>query len=296
MKIINTYGYNGVWLKGNLHTHTKNSKCGHYEIDKVLELYTSYRMEYDYLAITDHYHITDLEGNEDRDDIILFNGVEFKTSAYQTLGINVKEHNDNPNDIANHQEVFDDVIKQDGINIICHPHLNRDDYWPVNRLIELDGYTGIEIFNNNVRMDNSGHAIATDVWDKLLSSGKKVFGFANDDMHIFSRVGGGFNITLAERKSREGILNALKRGSFYASSGLILENIRLEENKISLEIKDKRVPYVTFRYIGKNGVILKEEQGQESSYSIIGNEGYVRVEVERNDGVRAWLQPFFIEE
>lgn len=295
MKIANPYDYSGVWLKGNLHTHTKNSKCGHYTLEEVLKLYTSYRMEYDYLAITDHYHITDLEGNEERDDIILFSGVEFKTSAYQTLGINVKEHNDDRDDIENHQDVFDDVIKQGGINIICHPHIYKDDYWPINRLMELEGYVGIEVFNNNVRMDNSGHSIASDLWDTLLSKGKKVYGFANDDMHLFSRVGGGFNITLAESKTREGILEALKRGSFYASSGLILENIKLEDNVISLEIKDKRVPYVTFRYIGKDGVVLKEEQGQKSSYSINGDEGYVRVEVERNDGVRAWLQPYFIE-
>ncbi|MGL5151444.1 MAG: hypothetical protein ACRC7N_12830 [Clostridium sp.] len=295
MNLVNPYIYEGIWVKGNLHTHTENSKCGHYKLEDILKMYTSYRMEYDYLAITDHCQITDLDGNEDREDILLFNGVEFKASAFQTLGIGVRNYSDDNEESKTHQEIFDDVIEQGGINIICHPHIYNDDYWPYNKLMELNGYTGIEIFNNNVKMDNSGHSIATDIWDKLLSSGKKVWGFANDDMHVFSRVGGGYNITLVDSKSKEDILNALRRGSFYATSGLILDNIKIDNNIISLEIKDKRVPYVTFRYIGKNGVILKEEKSQNSSYEIQGNEGYVRVEVERNDGVRAWLQPIFID-
>ena len=36
MKITNPYGYKGEYLKGNLHTHTKNSSCGHYDIKKKL--------------------------------------------------------------------------------------------------------------------------------------------------------------------------------------------------------------------------------------------------------------------
>ena len=37
----NTYDKSGSWYKGNLHTHTENSPCGRYNIEKVIEMYTS---------------------------------------------------------------------------------------------------------------------------------------------------------------------------------------------------------------------------------------------------------------
>lgn len=48
MRITNNYNFNGVWLKGNLHTHTEHSHCGHYTIEKVIDMYKSYKMKYDF--------------------------------------------------------------------------------------------------------------------------------------------------------------------------------------------------------------------------------------------------------
>ena len=45
------------------------------------------------------------------------------------------------------------------------------------------------------------------------------------------------------------IINAIKRGSFYASFGIKLEDIKVEDNIISLKNGDKRVPYVYFKFI-----------------------------------------------
>ncbi|MDQ0148192.1 hypothetical protein ACFO6R_03420 [Eubacterium multiforme] len=295
MKIRNPYNYKGEFLKGNLHTHSKNSPCGYYRVDKVIEMYTSYKMEYDFLSITDHFSLTDVSKFKDREDIIVIPGVEYKRKNHQTLGINIKEYDDDLDNDNNHQQLFNKVTSMGGINIICHPHVERDDYWTLEELLKLDNYTGIEIFNNNVRMDCKGRAVATDLWDELLSSGKYVFGFANDDMHIFSRVGGAYNMVLCQEKTTESIINSIKRGSFYASFGMILKDIKLNNNTISLKNGDERVPYIYFKFIGKNGVTLKEEKGNVGTYEIQGNEGYVRVETYREDGARAWLQPFIIE-
>ncbi|MDU4911169.1 hypothetical protein [Clostridium baratii] len=295
MKIINPYDYKGEFYKGNLHTHTENSPCGHYSLKDVINMYTSYKMEYDFLAITDHYKLTDLSKYSDREDILLIQGVEHKKCDHQTLGINISKYDDDEDDDNNHNELFKKINNQGGINIICHPHMGKEDYWTYEELLKLDGYTGIEVFNNNVRMDCKGRAVATDVWDKLLSAGKIVFGFANDDMHLFSRVGGGYNMVLSEEKTIDGILNAIRRGSFYASFGIKVKNIEVKDNIISVENGDARVPYGFFKFIGKDGVTLKEEKGNKGTYEVKGDEGYVRIEVYREDGARAWLQPFVIE-
>ncbi|WP_297637858.1 hypothetical protein [uncultured Clostridium sp.] len=296
MKILNPYEYEGTFLKGNLHTHSENSPCGHYSLDKIVEMYTSYKMEYDFLSITDHCMITDLSEFKDREDILLIQGVEFKRSGKQTLGINLETYDDDGENYTNHNELFKKVVENGGINIICHPHLGKMDYWTLDELLNLENYTGIEIFNNNVRLDCKGIALATDLWDELLSRGKRVFGFADDDMHIFSRAGGAYNYVLAKEKSKEEIMNGLRRGSFYASFGVKVKEIEVKNNRISLKKGDERVPYVFFKFIGKNGVVLKECKGTEAYYDVVGNEGYIRVEVFREDGAKAWLQPFFIEE
>ncbi|MDP4143075.1 MAG: hypothetical protein Q8936_01145 [Bacillota bacterium] len=289
--IKSNYNEGGIWLKGNLHTHTVNSPCGHYTIETVIDMYKAYKMKYDFLAITDHFFLTDLARYMEDSSLILFQGTEYKKGDFQTLGINIKKYDDDENNIDNHNEVFLDVKSQGGFNIICHPHAFRDDYWPFERLMQLENYIGIEIFNNNVKHDNKGRAVATDLWDKLLSSGKKIFGFANDDMHVFSRAGGAFNMVLAKEKTREQILASIFKGAFYCSSGVFIENIKNEGSLI--EVKASKLP-VSFRFIGKHGRILKECEGFVGSYECKGDEAYVRVELIREDGAKAWTQPFWI--
>ena len=300
MKIINPYESGGVWLKGNLHAHTKESPCGHYPLEDVVGIYGDRIMHYDFIAITDHFSLTDTAPVQNSNDLVVFSGVEFKTEALQTLGINITSYEDDADDETNHQQIFNDVTAQGGINVICHPHIYRDDYWPMERLLELEGYTAVEIYNNNVRMNNSGRAVATDVWDKLLSRGRKVWGIASDDLHHYSRCGGGFLQVLAAEKSKRAILDAVKNGAFYASSGIILKNIALIDGKtISLSAASPRVANTTFSFIGKDGRLLKKERpsGPETPvlYTARGDEGYIRVEASREDGAQAWTQPFWME-
>ncbi len=289
--ITNPYNIQGSWYKGNLHTHTSNSCCGHYSVEKVIEIYTSYQMEYDFLAITDHHYLTRLSDYMDDDRIILFQGVEFKKSKYQTLGINISVYRDKKNDSeSNIQELFDDINAQKGFNVICHPHIYQDDYWPVEMLQNLTGYFAIEVFNNNVKANNAGRAVATDVWDYLLSNGKKVAGLANDDMHVFHRAGTAFNMVLAEERSRKCIIDSLFNHRFYASTGVTINTIEVSDRIIRIGTKLS----VTFRFIGKGPVLLNEQTGSMAEYKCTGNESYIRVELIREDGAMAWTQPFYI--
>jgi hypothetical protein len=299
MKILNPYGRDGVWLKGNLHTHTDASPCGHYPLEEVAATYADRIMQYDFLAITDHLGMTDVSAVQGINGMVVFRGVEFKKEARQTLGINIESYDDDGFDQTNHQQIFDRVRRQGGINIICHPHIYEERYWPLERLLELEAYTALEIYNHNVKMNNAGRAVATDLWDALLGAGRRVWGVASDDFHHRSRYGGGFVMALGKEKSAPAILDALEKGSFYASSGIILKDIEVTERGISLAAASRRVKGTVFRFIGKGGKLLKEETPADpegtAGYTVQGNETYVRVEACREDGARAWTQPFWIE-
>lgn len=291
--IINPYDYDGLWLKGNLHTHTENSPCGHYSLKQVIDMYASFKMDYDFLAITDHYFLTDINELKNDSKIVLFSGVEFKKKDYQTLGINITSYDDDYIDSSNHQKLFKSVEESGGLNIICHPHAFHDEYWPFEMLLSLENYTGIEIYNNNIKFDNKGRAVATDLWDRLLSNGKRLWGFANDDMHIFQRCGGAFNMVLATEKNADSIMTAIKRGSFYASTGIFLSSIKVEDSEITIDLSHRHIP-ADFKFIGYNGKVLKTSTGSSANYPCKGDEGYVRVEIRREDGSMAWTQPFWI--
>jgi histidinol phosphatase-like PHP family hydrolase len=300
MNINNPYGQSGLWLKGNLHTHTRASPCGHYPLKDVAAIYSGPEMGYDLLAVTDHRILTDVSPVQGMNGLAVFGGTEYKKDRFQTLGINIRSYNDNgEGDLLDHQQIFDDVNSQGGVNIICHPHLYREDYWPLERLLELEGYAAIEIYNHNVKMNGSGRAVATDLWDRLLERGRRVWGVASDDMHHYSRCGGGFIQVLAREKSAGAALEAVRAGSFYASSGVLLKDIGVSgDGVISLAAASARVPGTIFRFIGRGGKVLKEERpaGAEepASYTVRGDEGYVRAEAFREDGAHAWTQPFRI--
>jgi hypothetical protein len=301
MTVINPYdpGAACIWLKGNLHAHTEASNCGHYPLAEVAGTYGDRIMKYDFLAITDHLQLTDVSPVQGMNGLVMFNGTEYKKEARQTLGVNIASYQDTGFELdkTNHQQIFDEVSRQGGITIICHPHIYEENYWPLEKLLALDGYTAIEIYNHNVKMNNAGRAIATDLWDELLSRDRRVWGIASDDFHHRSRYGGGFIMVLAEEKSPEAILEAIKRGSFYASSGIRLGEIKVTDGRtISVAAATPRVPGTVFRFIGKGGRVLKEEPAASAeaavSYTVNGNEGYVRLEAIREDGAMAWTQPF----
>ncbi|MDR1566726.1 MAG: hypothetical protein LBS48_05530 [Treponema sp.] len=204
--------------------------------------------------------VTDVSSAQGLNALLLLTGVEFKKEAYQTLGINIESCKDDPYNTANHQEIFD----------------------------------------HNVKMNNAGRAIAADVWDYLLSRGRKIWGIASDDFHHCSRYGGDFIMVKAQEKSIAALLATIKTGSFYASSGIILKYIRLDAmGRISLAATTPRAGGTSFRFIGKNGKLLSErtvqEPGEPVMYQVQGDEGYVRVEALREDGVMAWISPFWIE-
>jgi hypothetical protein len=164
-------------------------------------------------------------------------------------------------------------------------------------MLEMNNYTGIEILSgcgDNVQLD-----VAFDKWDQLLTAGKKVWGFGNDDFHKFGQERRAWNVALCEENTKASILESIKMGSFYVSTGYGFEGIHSEGNTIRIvlkknEIMDNMYKYVTL--IGKDGKVLYEQSGRmkEVEYQCRGDEGYVRVAAYLEGGYGAFSQPLFI--
>jgi hypothetical protein len=117
----------------------------------------------------------------------------------------------------------------------------------------------------------------------------------------------------SERLLPETLIKALERGDFYASSGVYLNDVRWNGRRLSLSIAPVLGASYKTRFIGtrKNstgaqiGVVLAEVAGTSPSYTVRGDERYVRAKVISNrvrpdilPGKRvesAWTQPIFLK-
>jgi hypothetical protein len=194
-----------------------------------------------------------------------------------------------------------------GIMQVNHPNF----IWsvPLGDMMDLPDSTLFEVWNGHPIVYNLGGTDSTGQlmlstearWDSVLSRGKLLFGVADDDSHSFkpedaenpdlARPGRGWIWVRADTLSQAAIISALRRGDFYASTGIVLKDLQVSTSEYRLEIApagDRR--YLT-EFIGMNGRTLAKSTTLRSSYRIVGTEGYVRARTTDSSGRMAWTQP-----
>lgn len=218
MKYINPYENleDGKWLKANFHTHagTGAGTCGFNPVDTVVGAYKHLR--YDVLTISNHDLFTDTRSFTD-DKILMVPGVEYSKQEHMlNIGVDRSLHE------YDHQSSIDITTEMGGFTILAHPNWQRKEYWSFDTLLELKGYKGIEVINMLIyRLSGSG--LAMDTWDFLLSNGRLVYGFGNDDFHAITDAGRSFNVIFSRGNTYESIRESIDKGSFCASTGLFPE-------------------------------------------------------------------------
>ncbi|WP_297343238.1 hypothetical protein [Amnibacterium sp.] len=199
------------------------------------------------------------------------------------------------------QEIIDQVARQGGFSVVAHPHWESEPGLPMamprSHLDSLSGYVGIEIMNPAIFRGFAGSGLATDVWDEFLSQGKLVWGFGNDDFHVWPNLDRAWNMVHCE-PTFTGVKAAVTEGRFYASTGLRLEGFELDGLELNLAVNGGKSTLgpVRFRFVGENGAVLQESSGDSAGYTLDGSELYVRVEAQAEHGAMLWTQPVYDEE
>ncbi|MEM0083807.1 MAG: hypothetical protein QW743_08160 [Candidatus Methanomethylicia archaeon] len=224
---MNPFSFDGVWVKGNLHSHTNNSD-GVLSPSEVVKYYC--RNGFDFLALTDHDKITRIDSN----CLILFSGIEVTVKngvSYHVVGIDVDDENyilklkdDSIQSLLNY-------ISERGLAIIAHP------YWSnltINDLLILRNYVGIEIYNAGCDVEVAkGYSIAH--WDCIISKDTGVYGFAVDDAHWYNGFDapGGWILVKVRDKSRDEIITSIKEGRFYSTMGPLISEFKSVGNIVN---------------------------------------------------------------
>jgi hypothetical protein len=296
------------WFKGNTHTHTINSD-GDSTPDEVVRWYREHG--YNFLVLTDHNYLTAVDGLNSvhgaADKFLLVRGEEVtsraSTKAVHVNGLNL-ETLVSPSTAASivtaTQENVDGIRKASGVPHINHPNFT----WAMtpDDLLQVQRTRLFEIFNGHPQVNNEGGGGAPgleEIWDRLLSSGRLMYGLAVDDAHHFKRPGDplasgpgrGWIYVRAERLEARALVEAMERGDFYASTGVELERYDASASAIDLAVKATTYSRYRIQFIGRNGKVLSEQTTPAASYTFKGDEGYVRARVLESNGYAAWAQP-----
>ena len=296
------------WYKGNTHTHTLNSD-GDSTPDDVVRWYREHG--YQFLVLTDHNFLTAIEGlnalHGASDKFLVIKGEELTDRADgKPLHINGLDLS-RQLPLQGGQTVVDvlqrsvDAIRSvNGVPAINHPNFG----WAItpDQLAQVKNNTLFEIFNGHPQVNNDGGGGVPgleEVWDVLLSRGIMLYGLAVDDAHYFKQPGNaampgpgrGWVFVRAPRLEARAIVEALDRGDFYASTGVVLDDVRVDARTMTVAVKADTWSKYRIQFIGKNGRLLRESLESTATYQFNGDEGYVRARVLESNGRRAWVQP-----
>ncbi|NUO81932.1 CehA/McbA family metallohydrolase [candidate division KSB1 bacterium] len=296
------------WFKGNTHTHTTMSD-GDSPPEVVARWYKDHG--YRFLVLSDHNVFLDPLTLSTLQDsaFLLIPGEEvsakFREKPVHVNGLNVPGVIAPQSDSSLVGTIQKNVDAIRSVNAV--PHINHPNFrWAFNHreLLQIRNDKLLEIFNGHPQVHNlggGGWPGMEQVWDHLLSAGKRVYGIAVDDAHHFqgefaterSNPGRGWVVVKAQNLAPREIVENLEAGFFYASTGVVLHEIQIESQKITIHIQPQGDFKYRTEFIGAHGRILLATEDNPAVFELHNRESYVRAKVSDSSGRAAWVQPVF---
>jgi hypothetical protein len=227
---VNPFEADGVWLRCALHAHTTNSD-GELAPELLVRHYDW--AGYDVLAITDHW-VRTVERSTKR--LLVIPSTELNATAggpehdAHVLALGVAADPALPEDeFAPLAEVVGWVVANGGVPYIAHT------YWSglrTDQFEHCEGLVGLEVWNAGCELE-VGRGDASLHWDEALERGRGLFGIAADDSH-HPGFDSGYSWTMvrAAERTQEAVLDALRTGGFWSSTGPELHGLDVEDGAV----------------------------------------------------------------
>jgi hypothetical protein len=214
----------GVWLRCALHAHTTNSD-GELPPDMLVRHYEW--AGYDVLAITDHWVRT---AEPSTRKLLVIPSTELNAVAAghdaHVIALGVEADPEPPDAFAPLADVVAWILQNRGVPYLAHT------YWSGLRTSEweaCEGLVGIEVWNTGCELE-IGRGDSSVHWDEALEAGHTLFALATDDAH-HPGYDSGFAWTMvrAAERSQAAVLDALRSGRFYGSTGPEIHHVEHDD-------------------------------------------------------------------
>jgi hypothetical protein len=296
----------GVWLRCALHAHTTNSD-GELSPDLLVRHYEW--AGYDVLAITDHWVRTQERSTK---KLMVIPSIELNAHCgtpdddAHVLGFGIQADPVPPEqEFAPLQEVVSWIADNGGVPYLAHTYWSglRTEQWE-----SCEGLYGIEVWNTGCELE-VGRGDSGIHWDEALERGRLLYGLATDDSH-HPGFDSGFAWTWvrAADKTQEAVLDALRTGSFYGSTGPEIHSVEVTEGDVT--VRCSPAASVTLYAARRRGARANAGRlGYPNGAEVLERAGdlitavrlerpwqqrYGRIEVEDENGCRAWTNPLWI--
>jgi hypothetical protein len=296
------------WFRGNTHAHAREG-----ESDSPVELAARWYKEHGYrfLVITDHSTVTFPDALSALADSTFLpipgeeitgygNRIDFEINALNVRSAVPPQQGSSVSGAL--QKCVDAVRRLNAVPAINHPNYQ----WRLDRnaLLSVRDCSLFEVYNGfpgTHSEGDGGHPGLEQVWDFLLTSGKRMYGVAADDAHAYqkfspelSNPGRGWVMVRAKRLDAGEIVKNLDAGLFYSSTGVELEDVRIRPDRIEIRIGKTGNPEYATEFIGAGGKRLSATKNNPAVYDLSRDDVYVRAKITDADGRCAWVQPVFV--
>lgn len=306
--------------KGNFHMHTGRSWDSVSPYREALREY--YEKGYRFCVVTDHEVYWD-STECDTPDFIALSGVEnafitpeeppywiMDRSRFTSLHINLINDETRGRSGFLHDQVLKRPIDyglsswnshiqycrdNNQLVIINHPSWSR---MAPEIFLGLQGCFAFEIVNTG--SINGGCGTDEYLWDYALERGKRILALAGDDTHRYGPdencCGGSFTMLSAGEFSRKGLVQAIKDGAFYPSTGPLIHDMRVVNDTLHMEFSEAvRANIIGRDYLAK-GFHPVNRKITSLDWEIKKTLKYFRVEIIDEKGNKAWSQPVFLND
>ena len=274
----------------NLHTHTTLSDG----VATPEEAIACYRAEgYDALALTDHWAFGESKTAEN--GLLVLSGIEYDTKTttknglFHIVGIGMREDPCLPRN-ANVQELIDGIKRVGGFAVLAHPA------WSLNspeQILPLQNVDATEIYNSVSGVHMSRRPDSSLIVDMLGAQGRLYPLFASDDTHYYDNDACvSWIMVRAAECTQSAILDALRRGDFYATQGPEV-HLHREGDEFIVDCSPcSEILFLSDRPWARR--VFVGDELTKACYTPVENETFLRVQVTDKSGKMAWTNPFKI--
>ncbi len=167
-----------------------------------------------------------------------------------------------------------------------------------------EGFWGVEVYNHGC-FNIAGDTGDERVFEEMLRSGKNIFPLCTDDSHFGRPIDGpncdafgGWVMVKTENLEYKEVIEALKKGDFYSSTGPEITELYYENGKIHIECSDARE--IIMNCLSRNGERRGTMPGEvinSADFNINPEtQGYVRFKVIDHSGRTAYTRAFYIHD
>ena len=299
-------------LKGGLHCHTTRSD-GKATPEETIAIHE--QKGYDFLAITDH-RIYNYKNYLPESRLTIIPGMEMdahiapmrRIHCFHTVWLGPeKPENPYEQDQVFERELVKDQFdfqekylnqahKDKHLTIYCHPQWSGT---PAREFEQMEGNFAMELWNTGCALGCDYDVNNGWIWDEILMQGKKIFGVATDDGHPATQHGMGWVMVNSE-SNVSSILEALKKGAFYSSTGPEIHDFYIDDEGYA-HVKCSTCVKCRFICGAMRPIVQRGTDNGGAFLEMVSRDPvpdyfpYLRVEVTDIGGRVAWSNPIFLK-